>query len=118
MYPHLNRMFRPVLSSGVHHDTASCTPTSTEFLSFLTELGTFNKPFTNHSDREPICPSFSLPMTRLMHHPQNSDSCTPPALRRRPLTSLTLEGVPLRASIAGLTYAVGTSTIFTTNQEP
>ena len=76
---------------------ASYTPTSSPFLSSETELGTFTKVFTDYSDREPIFACFSFAATRLMHHRQNSNSCTPPGLRQRPRFSQTSEGVPVRA---------------------
>ncbi len=57
---------------------ASCTPTSSPFLSSETELRPFTKVFTDYSDREPIFACFSFAGTRLMHHQQNSNSCTEP----------------------------------------
>ena len=98
---------------------ASCTPASSPFLSSETELGPFIKVFTDYSDREPIFPCFSFAGTHLMHHQQNSNSCTPPALRRRPRFLKTLEGVPMRTPASeGLAAAVRASTIFTTLRGP
>ena len=76
---------------------ASCTLTASLFLSSETELGTFIKVFTDYSDREPIFACFSFAKTRLMRHRQNSNSCTPLGLRRRPRFLQTPEGVPMRA---------------------
>ena len=47
-----------------------------------------------YSDREPIFACFSFAWPHLMHHQQNSNSCTPPGLRRWPRFSKTSEGGP------------------------